>query len=71
MVGHLSGEHHSKVMNLRELHEELRKVQFEILEADKFMLSPVGMPFEFKVEKVIKFLHFRFLFANQIVVGRK
>ena len=71
MVGHLSGEQHSKVMNLRELQEYLSKVQFEILEADKFMLSPVGMPLEFKIERVVKSLGLRFLFANQIAVGRK
>ena len=71
MVGHLPDEQHNKVMNLKELREIFRKFHFEILEADKFMLSPVGMPFEFKIERVVKSLGLRCLFANQIIVGRK
>lgn len=71
MVGHLKAEQHQTLMNLRELQNVFKKVGFEVLEAEKFMLSPIGMPFEFGVEKIVKNLRLRFLFANQIVVGKK
>ncbi len=70
-VGHLSDEQHSKVMNLTELCLLISQMGMDIVEAEKFMVSPVGMPFELAVERVLRRLHLRLLMANQIVVARK
>lgn len=70
-VGHLDDEQHSKVMNLAELGDLVSAAGLEVLEAEKFMISPVGMPFELAVERMLRLLRLRFLMANQIVVARK
>lgn len=71
IVGHLEDEQHCRVMNLRELNELFLASGFEILESKKFMLSPIGMPLEIPVEKVIRSLGLNFLFANQLIVGKQ
>jgi len=58
-------------MNLRELQDMFGKVGFRVVESKNFMLSPVGMPFEVKAEKVVRDLGLNFLFANQLIVGKK
>lgn len=71
LIGHLPEEQHYTVMNLKELVFLFNKVGFEILEEKKFMLSPIGMPLEITIESVIRRIGLNFLFANQIVVGKK
>lgn len=71
IVGHLPNEQHYKVMNLRELISFFNEVGYEILEQKKFMLSPVGMPLEISIENVVRSIGLNFLFANQLVVGKK
>lgn len=71
MVGHLQNEQHSKVMSLREIVSLFKEVGYEILEQKKFMLSPVGMPFEIPIENIVRCVGLNFLFANQLVVGKK
>ena len=71
IVGHLSDELHSKVMSLKELALLFNEVGYEILEQKKFMLSPVGMPLEIPIENVVRCIGLNFLFANQLVVGKK
>ena len=39
--------------------------------AQKFMLSPIGMPLETLAEKMVRKLHLDFMMANQFVVARK
>lgn len=69
-IGHLQNELHHKVMNLGELSSLFEEVGFEIVEQKKFMLSPVGMPLEIPMEKVVRVIGLNFLFANQLVVGK-
>ncbi len=56
MVGHLRRDQHHKVMNLRQLTELLRDEDLHVVRAEKFMLSPIGMPLEFPVERTLRFL---------------
>jgi ubiquinone/menaquinone biosynthesis C-methylase UbiE len=70
-VGHLRDDQHNIVPNLALLRSWTHGAGFNVLEAEKFMLSPVGMPAELEVERVVRRLGLRFLMANQIVVGRK
>jgi len=71
MVGHLKNDQHNEVMNLLQLSDLARKSGFAVLKAQKFMLSPIGMPFEFFVEKWIRRLHLDFMMANQLLVAEK
>ena len=70
-VGHLDGEQHQHVLDLSALSRFARAAGLEVLEAERFMLSPVGMPFEFAVEKALRALRLRCLMANQVLAARK
>lgn len=69
-VGHLKDGQHNKVMNLSQLSNLIKQNGFVVLKTQKFMLSPVGMPFEFLVEKWIRKFNFNFILANQLIIGR-
>jgi len=71
MVGHLQDEQHTKVMNLKEIVSLFDEVGYVIMEQKKFMLSPIGMPFEIPIENIVRCVGLNFLFANQFVVGKK
>ena len=71
MIGHLKDDQHNNVMNIKELSMFLDKAGFIILESRKFMLSPVGIPFEIPIETAVRMIGLNFLFANQLVVGQK
>jgi len=68
-VGHLKEDQHHRVMGLKELQELVKREGFSVLKAEKFMLSPVGMPFEFIVERYLRKLHLGCLMANQLIVA--
>lgn len=70
-IGHLSDDEHCNVMNLRELDSLFNAVGYEILEQKKFMLSPVGMPLEYPIEDAVRSIGLNFLFANQLIIGKK
>ncbi len=69
LVGHLADEQHHEVMNLKRLAALCEGAGLRVAEASKFMLSPVGMPFELAVERVVRGLRLDFLFANQLVAA--
>ncbi len=71
MIGHLDDKTHCEVMSLKKLVKLFRGVGFEICEKKKFMLSPIGMPCEYLVENFIRKIGLNFLFANQLVIGKK
>jgi ubiquinone/menaquinone biosynthesis C-methylase UbiE len=71
IVGHLKDDQHNNVMNLRELKKLFKEAGFKILESRKFMLSPVGMPLEIPIENAMRRIGLYFLFANQLIVGKK
>ncbi len=70
-IGHLKEEEHSELITLRKLISLLKKTGFEIVNAEHFMISPIGIPFELLVEKMLKLCGLNFLLLNQKIVGRK
>ncbi len=70
LVGHIKREQHQVVMNLKELQDLVEDCGFTVLKAQKFMLSPIGMPFEFIVEKGLRSFRLNSLMANQLLVAR-
>ena len=70
-IGHLKKEEHHELITLSKLISLFNTADFEIVNAQKFMISPVGMPFELTLEKILKFFRLNFLLLNQIIVGRK
>lgn len=70
IVGHLKDGQHNKVMTISQLSNLIKQNGFTVLKTKKFMLSPVGMPFEFLVEKWIRKLNLNFILANQLIIGR-
>ncbi len=70
MVGHLKDDQHNEVMNLDQLRDLALETGYTILVARKFMLSPVGMPFEFSIERLFSDLNLNFMMANQLLVAR-
>lgn len=71
MVRHLPNERLYNIMNIKELVAILRKTGYIIVNQKKFMLSPIGMPFETQIEYLVRSIGLDLLFANQLVVGRK
>ena len=70
-IGHLKEEEHHELITLRKLKSLFETVGFGIVNAEQFMISPIGMPFELMLEKILKFFRLNFLLLNQIIVGRK
>lgn len=70
-IGHLKEDEHNELITLSKLVSLFDKAGFEILRAEQFMVSPIGMPFELTLERVLKLCRLKFLLLNQIIVGRK
>ena len=70
-TGLLKEKGHQKTFSLSALKALLTAQDFKILKAEKFMFSPIGFPFEEKIEKILYKLKSDFLLANQIIVGSK
>lgn len=71
LLGQESKEEHVNPLNLNGLKSLLSRNGFRVLEATKFMMSPVGFPFEHRIEKLMKLLGLNFLLLNQLIVARK
>lgn len=63
--------HHLEKFGLKKIKNYFQKVNFQILYAEKFMMSPIGFPAELKIEKIIKLLKLDFFLLNQLIIGRK
>ena len=70
-IGHLKEEQHQKTFKLSELRSLFELQGFKIIKAEKFMMSPIGFPYEVKIEKILKSIGLGFLLLNQLVVGYK
>jgi len=70
-IGHLKEEQHQKTFKLAELRSFFESQGFKILKAEKFMMSPIGFPYEVKIEKILKSIGLGFLLLNQLVVGHR
>lgn len=70
-IGHLKDDEHIETFNMAKLKLLFKKHNLKILKAEKFMLSPIGFPFELKLEKFLKMLGLSFLLLNHLIVARK
>ena len=70
-IGHIKEGSHQKTFKLSELKSLFESQGFKILKAEKFMMSPIGFPYEVKIEKILKSIGLGFLLLNQLVVGYK
>lgn len=70
-IGHLKEEEHNELITLNKLVSLFDKAGFEIVKAEQFMISPIGIPFEPVIEMMLKLCRLSFLLLNQIIVGRK
>ncbi len=70
-IGHLKEEEHHELITLKKLIPLFNTTGFDVVNAEQFMISPVGMPFELEIEKALKLCRLSFLLLNQKIVGRK
>ena len=70
-AGHLKGDAHQETFDLTRLKKMLISQNFEVPEYKKFMISPVGFPFETVIEDILRTLRLSFTFGNQIIIGKK
>jgi SAM-dependent methyltransferase len=70
LVGHLADEQHHVTLRLDQLAALCAEAGLQVVEARKFMLSPIGLPLETLVEGAVRALGVNGLFANQLVVAR-
>ena len=71
LIGHVKGEDHNRRFTLTELSSLLLASKFEIVDARKFMISPIGFPLELHIEEFLYKMKADFLLLNQLVVGKK
>lgn len=71
LVGHLPDEQHHETMNLARLATYCQCAGLAVVETRRFMLSPVGLPLEDRVEDVVRTLGLERLFANQLVAAMR
>ena len=64
-------EVHIETLTLANLKEYLQDTRFEFVYGEKFMLSPIGFPFEQKVERILRTVRLTFSMLNQVAVGVK
>ncbi len=70
-LGFLKEDDHQETFDLKKLTALIAGKHFEILEAEKFMMSPVGFPAELRIERMIKKIGLRAILLNQLVAARK
>lgn len=70
-IGVLQEAGHQRTFNLAELRQFVEDSSFVVLEARKFMFSPVGFPAEKVIERVLGLLGLSLVMANQLLVARR
>jgi len=70
-LGILKDAGHNRTFTLKELSARIATHGFEVMEARKFMFSPIGFPAEKTLERILGPLGLNLIMANQLVVGRK
>ena len=71
LVGHLDEEQHHHIPNIKELKKLANSNNLKVVEAKKFMFSPIGFPLEVKIEKILIKLRLSALMANQLLIAKK
>jgi ubiquinone/menaquinone biosynthesis C-methylase UbiE len=69
--GFLKEDDHQETFNLKTLTKLISEHRFNILESEKFMMSPVGFPAEISIERWMKKAGLSAILLNQLVAGRK
>ena len=70
-IGHLKKDEHHELITLSKLISLFNTVGFEITNAEQFMISPIGLPFEMIFEIMLKLCKLNFLLLNQKIIGKK
>jgi len=70
-LGFLKEDDHQETFNLKTLAKLVSIHKFDILEAEKFMMSPIGFPAELSIERWMKKVGLGAILLNQLVAGRK
>ena len=71
MIGHLENDQHNETFNLLKLKSLFEAHKFTVDRLEKFMVSPIGFPYEHTIEKVMKLIGLQFLLLNQLIVCKK
>ncbi|HQE93624.1 MAG TPA: class I SAM-dependent methyltransferase [Anaerolineae bacterium] len=69
-VGRLPEDQHRYTFSLPFLRRVMEQGGFEVIEAEPFMISPAGLPYEDRIEMLFRRLGLGRLLLNQIMVGR-
>jgi len=64
-------KYHVKNFSTNEVKFLLNSFEFKAIKIQRFMISPIGMPFEEKIEEILRKIKLDFLMCNQIIVGKK
>ena len=67
----LKEDDHQETFRLKQLVALVERGGFDVVEARKFMFSPIGFPAEISIERMLHKMKLEFLMANQLVVGRR
>lgn len=70
-IGLLKEAGHHMTLNLKQLRQMAEQAGFTVMEASKFMFSPIGFPAEKTIEKIFGPLGLRLVMANQLLVARR
>ena len=70
-LGFLKEDDHQETFTLKKMADLVVSCQFDLLEAEKFMMSPVGFPAEQKIERIMKRAGLSSLLLNQLVAARR
>lgn len=71
LVGHLDDEQHHHIPNIKELKKLANSNNLKVVEAKKFMFSPIGFPLEITIERLLNKLRLSALMANQLLIAKK
>jgi ubiquinone/menaquinone biosynthesis C-methylase UbiE len=70
-AGLLKEAGHQRTFSLRELRRLVQASGFQVIEARKFMFSPIGFPAEKRFERFLGPLGLSLVMANQLLVARR
>jgi len=70
-LGFLKEDDHQETFTLKKMAALIVSSRFDLLEAEKFMMSPIGFPAEENIEKIMKRIGLAPLLLNQLVAARK
>jgi len=70
-LGFLKEDDHQETFTLKKMAGLMISSRFDLLEAEKFMMSPIGFPAEQRLEKIMKRIGLAPLLLKQLVAARK